>query len=55
MIRAVFRAKTTGCRRGGDSLLKGEKLRRHADIDEEDSGAIEGAQWTELDLDGRVT
>jgi hypothetical protein len=54
MVRARFWAEAAGRCGGGDGLLEREKLRRDIDIDEEDSGAVEGADCAERDGDGRL-
>ena len=51
MIRAVFRYEATwdsGC---GDGLLERVQLQSDVDVYEKDSGAIEGAEGSELDID----
>src|SRR3984957_1226919 len=54
MVGAILRREATRHGRGGDRLLKREYLGRNADIDEEDSGAIESVDCAKLDNDRRL-
>ena len=54
MVGAIFRNEAARRCGRGDRLLEYEEPRGDVDVDEEDAGAIEGAERAELDMDGHV-